>query len=201
MLKNSVEYKRFVWELSSIIDCSLNDKAVTNINNTTILNNYKNITFICIGTNLIIGDAFGPIVGSVLKNTIGKKNRIKIIGDLKNCITYNNIKDKIKNIKKMYSNDIIIVLDSAISHKSDIGKVFIQNRGLKYGESLKKENECIGDISIKAVVCEQMYDNISNFKNLTQVSENQIQNVCSLVSLGIIDVLNKKGNFGKNIYK
>ena len=46
-----------------------------------------------------------------------------------------------------------------------------------------------------------MYDNISNFKNLTQVSENQIQNVCSLVSLGIIDVLNKKGNFGKNIYK
>ena len=69
------------------------------------------------------------------------------------------------------------------------------------GISLKKENECIGDISIKAVVCEQMYDNISNFKNLTQVSENQIQNVCSLVSLGIIDVLNKKGNFGKNIYK
>ena len=55
MLKNSVEYKRFVWELSSIIDCSLNDKAVTNINNTAILNNYKNITFICIGTNLIIG--------------------------------------------------------------------------------------------------------------------------------------------------
>ena len=27
MLKNSVEYKRFVRELSSIIDCSLNDKS------------------------------------------------------------------------------------------------------------------------------------------------------------------------------
>ena len=195
MIKNTVEYKRFVWDLSNSIN--LNKQTQINRKN----NGTKNIVFVCIGTNLIIGDAFGPIVGSILQNTIGKSNKIKIIGNLDDCITYDNIKEKIKDINKMYSDDIIVVLDSAISNKSDIGKVFVQNRGLKYGESLKKKNESIGNISIKAVVCEQSNNSINNFNNLKTVSINQLQNICKLVSLGIIDVLNKKENIGKNIYK
>ena len=78
-----------------------------------------------------------------------------------------------------------------ISYKI-VGKIFIQNRGLRYAESLKKNNNMIGDISIKAVVGENSNNNIINFNNLQNVSLDKIHNMCNIVSNGIIDVMNKK---------
>lgn len=175
MLKNSVEYKRFVWELRNIVTSNRQN---------------KNIVFLCIGTNMIIGDAFGPVVGSILKKYFRENHEIKILGDLEDVITFSNIKEKFK--PKIYKHDLIIVIDSALSSKSNIGKVFIQNRGLKYAESLKKNNEMIGDISIKAVVGENSNNSIINFNNLQNVSLERIHNMCNIVSNGIIDVMNKK---------
>lgn len=186
MLKNNVEYKRFVWELNNIINLNRQN---------------KNIVFLCIGTTTLVGDSFGPIVGTLLKKSFNRKNNIKIIGDTNDSMTYQKIEDNIKDIKEKYSNSLIIVLDSALSSKGDIGKIFIQNRGLKYGESLKKQNDFIGNISIKAVVGENTNNNIKNFKTLKEVSVEQIQSMSNIVSKGIVDVMNKKENNGKNIYK
>ena len=182
MLKNTVEYKRFVWELNNFIDIN------------------KSIIFVCIGTSSIIGDSFGPVVGSILKNTL-KNNSAKVIGDLQNCVTYTDIHRKMNNIKKQYSNSLIIVVDSALASKANIGKVFVQNRGLKYAESLKKSNDIIGNISIKAVVGENSNNNLRNFYNLRDVSLQRIKNVSAIAANGIIEVMNKKENNGKNIYK
>lgn len=182
MLKNFVEYKRFVWELNNYIDVN------------------KNVIFLCIGTSSIIGDSFGPTVGSILKNKL-KTNMSQVIGDLNNCVTYTEIHKKMIDINNQYSNKLIVVLDSALSNKSDIGKVFIQNRGLKYAESLKKNNKIIGDVSIKAVVGENSYDSFKNFYNLKNVSEQRIRLVSTIAANGIIEVMNKKENNGKNIYK
>ncbi len=187
MLKNTIEYKRFVWELNNIINVQYNI-------NTTII-------FLCIGTNRIIGDAFGPVVGTVLKDNLPKNNNVQVLGDLKQCITYDNINKNVQLITSNYQANLIIVLDSALSYKNDIGKVFIQNRGLKYAESLEKKNSVIGNISIKAVVGENKFNKLDNFQNLKNVSVKQIYNMCSLVSNGIIDVMNKKEKYGKNIYK
>lgn len=175
MLKNSVEYKRFVWELRNVVTSNRKNKK---------------IVFLCIGTNMIIGDAFGPVVGSILKKCFNKNDEIEILGNLEDVITYSNIKEKFK--PNTYKNDLIIVIDSALSSKSNIGKIFIQNRGLRYAESLKKNNNMIGDISIKAVVGENSNNNIINFNNLQNVSLDKIHNMCNIVSNGIIDVMNKK---------
>ena len=77
MLKNSVEYKRFVWELRNVINLKRKN---------------ENIVFLCIGTNMLVGDAFGPVVGSVLKKSFNDNNEIKVLGDLEDVITYCNIK-------------------------------------------------------------------------------------------------------------
>lgn len=175
MLRNSVEYKRFVWELRNVINLKRKN---------------ENIVFLCIGTNMLVGDAFGPVVGSILKKCFSKNNEVNIIGDLENVITYSNIKEKFKS--EDYKNHLIVVIDSALSTKSNIGKVFIQNRGLKYAESLKKNNKLIGDISIKAVVGENSNDSFINFNNLQNVSLERIHDMCNIVSNGIIEVVNKK---------
>lgn len=187
MLENTVEYKRFVWELNNVIELKNNSE-------TTII-------FLCIGTNRIVGDAFGPVVGSVLKKNLSANNNIQIVGDLKECVTYNNINKTVDLLTDDYQANFVIVLDSALSCKKNIGKVFIQNRGLKYAESLKKNNAIIGNISIKAIVGENSYNPVKNFNNLKNVSLNRIYKMCNLVSNGIIEVMNKKANYGKNIYK
>ena len=82
MLKNTIEYKRFVWELKDVIDSNKGIKT--------------KILFLCVGTNRIIGDAFGPVVGSVLKRNLLEENGINVLGDLKRCITYSDL-NKMKN--------------------------------------------------------------------------------------------------------
>lgn len=187
MLKNTIEYKRFVWEFNNIIN-------IENCKESRIL-------FLCIGTNRIIGDAFGPVVGSMLKKNLVETNEIRILGDLKECVTYAHLTNMDEYWKDKKNQGLIIVLDSALSYKKDVGKVFIQNRGLKYAESLGKDNSIIGNISIKAVVGEDENDNLKNFDNLRNVSIKQIYKMCNIVSNGIIDVMNKKEIYGKNIYK
>ncbi len=186
MLKNSIEYKRFVWELNNIIDIDTKDKQ---------------IIFLCIGTDRIIGDSFGPKVGSTLKKQLYHFKSVKVIGDLANAMTYNEIQFCTRYIKQKYKNSLIIAIDAALSDKSNIGKIFIQNRGLRYAESLGKKNNIIGNISIKGVVGEDVNNSIGNFRNLKQASNEKIQSMTNIVSSGIIEVMNKKENNGKNIYK
>lgn len=186
MLKDCVKYKRFVWELENTIKAN---------------NFYDNIVILCIGTSLINGDSFGPKVGTMLRKNLINNKKITVIGDTRNSITYNKIKYCKNYIDREYKNSLIIAIDAALSDKADIGKIFIHNRGLKYAESLKKENELIGNISIKGVVGENVNNSIENFKNLRNASKENIYLMSYLVSKGIAEVMNKKENNGKNIYK
>ena len=202
-MQNSVEYKRFVWEFENIID----------------QNKYcDNFIFLCIGTTSIIGDSFGPIVGRKLKEKLCNTTNIKIIGDFEKCITYNDIctnrifknsiftndniyTDKFYECRITKEKNLIIALDSALSLQQNIGKVFVHNRGLKYAESLKKRHSIIGDISIKAVVGENRDNCLQNFNILKNASYERIEKMSSLVSKGIVEVMYKKNNIGKNICK
>lgn len=177
MLKKTVEYKRFVWELS-------NDINIKKSNN--------NIIFLCIGTTKVVGDSFGPFVGTCLKKSLENYTDIKIMGDLKNDITYNEIENTIKLIEKEYKNSLVIVIDSALSKKENIGKVFVQNRGLQYAQSLKKKNNIIGNISIKAVVGKNTNNSLINFKTLKDVSMEKIELMSNFVVRGITEVMGAK---------
>ena len=128
MLKNTIEYKRFVWELNNVM--KLNNKN-------------KKILFLCIGTTKIIGDSFGPAVGSRLKQKFEKAKDIEIIGNLEDAFTYDKIEDNVQHMRELYPNCLMVAIDSALSEKVNVGKIFIQNRGLKYAESLKKNNQRI----------------------------------------------------------
>lgn len=179
MLKECIEYKRFVWELGNII----NTKGKNN-----------NLIFLCIGTNKVVGDCLGPFVGSYLKQTLGKNHNVRILGDLKNDITYDKIQYVVRSIKNEYKNSLIIVVDSALSSNENIGKVFVQNRGLRYAESLKKQNSVIGNISIKAVVGKNSNNSIKNFKILKGISIEKIELMSNFVASGIIDVISNRCN-------
>lgn len=178
MLKDNIEYKRFVWEFSNVLKRNKDNKK---------------IIFLCIGTNKVIGDSIGPIVGTNLINNLKctedfnfENSNIKVIGDMSNNISYNNIED---NMKKLAGNNFIIVIDSALSSENNIGKIFIHDRGLKYAESLKRKNNVIGDVSIKAVVGKNTQNRLKNFKILRNASTKRVMTMANILSKGIIDAM------------
>lgn len=168
-MNQEIEYKRFVWEFSNLIK-----------------NAKKKVVFLCIGTSKVTGDSVGPRVGSLLKK---KVNNVEVIGDLENNLGYEDINEKIYEIKKMGERNSLIVIDSALYKTECIGKIFIQNRGLQYGSCLKKTNKIIGDISIKAVVGNDFNNRIKNYKSLKRVSNEMAEELANIISSGIIQVI------------
>lgn len=127
-----------------------------------IINANKELVFVCIGTKEILGDSFGPLVGTYLK----ENSKFKIYGDIENNIC---TKRDIKHIYKKIKNKNIIAIDSAVSNTVNIGEIFITNNKCKIGRGINNYKGSIGDITIKAVVAkkeENMYVTIENLKRV-----------------------------------
>ncbi len=163
-------------------------------------NNSEFITCVCVGTDRITGDCFGPIVGSILKNK-KKRNRInnlEVIGSLDENLSYSKVENEVleKNISNR--NTFVICIDSALGNKSNIGNVIISNSGIEIGKCLGKQRKKMGDITIKAVVGEDLKNKEANFKVLQNIHLNSVMELASIVANGIIEVVNKKQKNGKN---
>ena len=64
------DFKQYMYELKSGLDVDCE------------------VVFFCIGTDRVIGDSLGPIIGSLLIDRFGKEN---VYGDLFNNITFREI--------------------------------------------------------------------------------------------------------------
>ena len=137
------------------------------------IQNYKNkILFVCIGTNKVLADSIGPLVGSYLKQNLQPK---MVLGDCNNNMC--NKFDMIYNYPKI-RNKYIVAIDSAISEKNLMGEIFITKKPIEMGSSQKNIKGKIGDIGIKIA--------ISNFEN---VNQNFINNRAKFVANGIIKAM------------
>lgn len=70
----------------------------------------REIVIIGIGNSKINGDAFGPMVGEILKD------EYNVVGNMRNNVNYNNLEYHINRINRRYNNPYIITIDSAISN-------------------------------------------------------------------------------------
>lgn len=154
-------------------------------------NNYTELVILCIGTDKITGDCFGPLVGSFLIKLFENYNifNISIYGTLENNINYNNIDKILKRIYKIHQNPCIVVVDAALSKKENIGKIYVSDEKTILGKSLNKNNLLIGDISIKAVVGKDYKLAKYNFVNLQNISLNVVMNLANIVSEGIFEII------------
>ena len=133
---------------------------------------YFEIVFLCIGTDRIIGDSLGPLVGTILQEKLEKHNifNISVYGTLQKNICYTNIKEILEIIKNKHQNAEIVVIDAALSNSDNIGKIFVKTEKVVLGNSLNKSKVAIGDISIKAVVGKDYKLSKYNFSSLQNIS-------------------------------
>jgi putative sporulation protein YyaC len=143
------------------------------------------LLFVCIGTNENIADSIGPIIGSNLKEKLGKS---MVLGD-----KHYNIKNKYDLMYQYFKikKKTIIAVDAAVL-KANIKKenflkdnieeeIFIRNGSINMGLALGENKGTIGDISIKIAI-----------RNLDIEDEYYINHFAKRISDSIVKVIKEE---------
>lgn len=105
---------------------------------------------LCIGTDRIIGDCLGPLVGTMLKRETGEK--LMVYGTLQKTVHALNLSETIVQIKKKHPGRLVIAVDASLGASENVGSVFVRPRGLKPGAGVAKDLPVAGDIAITGIV-------------------------------------------------
>lgn len=158
-----------------------------------INDNYSDLVFLCIGTDRMTGDCFGPLVGNRIKKAIKKdKMNYVVYGDLEKPLIYSSVDKKLKEINENYEKPCIIAIDAALSKESNIGKILVKSDGIKLGKAINKEKNKIGNISIKAIIGKNYKRIDKNMELLQNTSLNFVMNLVDIVSEGILEIIEKE---------
>lgn len=139
----------------------------------------KKPIFICIGSDLVLGDSLGPLVGTMLKNRGAKSY---VYGTLNLPITAKEVEYAGKYLKQMHPNSISIAIDAAVGNADDVGLIRVTDKGLKPGLGVDKNLGVVGDLSIIAVVAGKSLQN-HNLFNLTRL--NLVYKMAEKIASGI----------------
>lgn len=126
----------------------------------------KTPIIVCIGSDLVLGDSLGPLVGTMLT----KRNvPAYIYGTLNAPITAKEIICAKTHLKNLHPNTFIVAIDAAVGNTEDIGLIKVTDKGLKPGLGVDKNLGVIGDCSIIGVVAGKSLQNYNLF-NLTRLN-------------------------------
>lgn len=141
----------------------------------------KDTVIVCIGTDRCIGDALGPLVGSMLKQNKAFTN--KVYGTIEHPIHALNIPAVVPRLKERYSDCTILAIDAAVSSCIDIGSIRLKDIPVKPGAGAGKKLENIGDYSIMGIVDIPTHE---SFISLSHVRLHLIMEMAQVISNAII---------------
>lgn len=152
---------------------------------------FKQIIFLCVGTNKIIGDMIGPMVGEDLKNRINKntKKEIIVFGNMENTLNLKNAKNIISNIKSKYVNPFIITIDTALGKEENLKKIYVTQGEIEIGKAVSKGIKYESHVNIKGVVGKYSNTKEKNINTLKNVEPESIFYLSSIISNGITEVI------------
>lgn len=122
--------------------------------------NDKKPVILCIGSDLVLGDSLGPLVGTMLKNS---KVNAYVYGTLTSTITAKEISYIKTDLKKFHPKSNVIAIDACVGESENVGLIRVINKGLKPGLGVNKFLGEVGDISIIGVVAEKSLKNETLF--------------------------------------
>lgn len=152
----------------------------------------KKPIFICIGSDLVLGDSLGPLVGTFLRN---RNVQSFVYGTLNFPITAKEIEYARTYLKQMHPSSIAVAIDAAVGNEEDTGLIRIVNKGLKPGLGVDKNLGTIGEVSIIGVVAGKSLQNYNLF-NLTRL--NLIYKMAEKIADGIekyVSYITKSASF------
>lgn len=135
-------------------------------------------TFVCIGTNKIVSDSFGPRVGNKLKQVFYSSPKISVYGTMQSPV---HLKNATHFLEELENKNQIILIDSAIGKKEEIGNTYVNRGGMEIGKAFNKSIYFPANINIKTVIGAKEY--------MPNYSVNQIENLANEVASKIIKIV------------
>ena len=105
--------------------------------------------FICIGSDRHILDCFGPLIGSMVRES---NPHILIYGHLSEPLHAKNISREIEIINHLYRENMKIAIDASVGSTKDIGNIKVREGPIIPGKALSKKLAPIGDYAITGVL-------------------------------------------------
>lgn len=107
------------------------------------------IVFLCIGSDRSTGDAFGPLVGTLLQ-----ENHVPffVYGTLKSPVHALNLENTLKEIQKKFKNPLIFGIDACLGDYQQIGCIFLKKGSFSPGNAVHNALPYLGDYHLTAVV-------------------------------------------------
>ncbi|NYE57580.1 spore protease YyaC [Carboxydothermus ferrireducens] len=130
------------------------------------------VVILCIGTDRSTGDAFGPLVGSFLKNA--RINFFHVYGCLEEPVHAVNLEETLKNIYLQYKNPFLIAVDASLGSLNSVGQIVLKDGPLNPGAALNKKLPPVGDLSLTGVV------NVGGFMEFMVLQNTRLSTVMAM---------------------
>lgn len=151
---------------------------------------YSDYVFLCVGSDKIIGDSYGPLVGEKLEELLKNMyQNIKVFGTLKSTVSAINLNQTIEKIYKDYKEPCVIAIDSALSQSEQIGRIMVSNSKMQCGKVTNKKMNLVGDVSIKGIVAKNYKIPKYNFSSLQNTSLGGVIKLANITAEGIHNVI------------
>lgn len=149
------------------------------------LKNGQQLIILCIGSDYIVGDCLGPLVGHMLNS---RHHRLIVYGDFDSTVHSANLVETIQMINDKYVNPFIIAVDSALCFNSvQVGNVRLRNGGLEPGIAFEKKLPYVGHISITGIT-----NSKSSFEKFIQTTRmSLVMRLADFIETGLINALIK----------
>lgn len=109
----------------------------------------QKISILCIGTDRIIPDSLGPMIGTILSENIILDD-IKIIGTLESPLHALNMKKRIK--RELEKDGLVIAIDANKGNR--VGEIQVLDQPISPGKGLRKKLPQVGHLSIVGTTLE-----------------------------------------------
>ena len=140
----------------------------------------ENTLIVCIGTDKCIGDALGPLIGSLLEDSLFP---LPIFGTLNTPIHALNLDKRLKEISTTYPNACIIAIDACLGDTSAIGEIHTRDEPIHPGKGVGKTLQSVGNASIIGIV--DSSDSLELFTN-RPIRLNLIMEMAKVIKNGIL---------------
>lgn len=150
-----------------------------NIN--SIIDITRKTIIVCIGTNKVVFDSIGPVIGTLLEEAKSKYTIYGVIGDTLNA---KNINKKIKEIRKKHKGANVIAIDASLGDMDNIGRIELYKGPIRPGAGVGKSLRIIGDYSIHCIVT---YEKGYGYKELNQdIKLDTVLDIAEVVAVGLL---------------
>lgn len=135
----------------------------------------ENYVFVCIGTNLLVEDSFGPRVGDMLKKYFKNNPKVEVFGTMKSPVHFLNAPIFLDYLKE--EKNKLILIDSALGNVEQIGNIYFQRGGIEIGKAFGKSFYFPAHWNIKTVVGTKEYNGTYEVKYINQLAKDLVSKI------------------------